>query len=86
MQINSKLFEDFNAKLSELIANSPAKDIEKNIKALAAGAFSKLELVTREEFEVQREVLVRTRERLAQLEAQVAALEARIGGTEMTRQ
>jgi BMFP domain-containing protein YqiC len=77
MEINSKLFDEFGAKISELLAHSPAKDIEKNVKALMAGAFSKLELVTREEFDIQREVLVRTRERLAQLEAKVAELEAR---------
>ncbi|MFA9440817.1 accessory factor UbiK family protein [Uliginosibacterium sp. sgz301328] len=77
MAINSKMFDELGAKLSEMLANSPAKDLEKNAKALMAGAFSKLDLVTREEFEIQREVLARTRERLAQLEARVAELESR---------
>ncbi|MGC3962503.1 MAG: accessory factor UbiK family protein [Rhodocyclaceae bacterium] len=77
MAINSKMFDELGAKLSEMLANSPAKDLEKNARALMAGAFSKLDLVTREEFEIQREVLARTRERLAQLEARVAELESR---------
>ena len=75
MSLNNKLFDEVGAKFSELLANSPAKDIERNVKAMMAGAFSKLDLVTREEFEVQREVLARTRERLVQLEARVTELE-----------
>jgi BMFP domain-containing protein YqiC len=75
--INTKMLDDLSAKFSEMLAHSPAKDIEKNAKAVFAGVFSRLDLVTREEFEVQREVLTRTRERLAQLETRVAELEAR---------
>ncbi|HSD37625.1 MAG TPA: accessory factor UbiK family protein [Rhodocyclaceae bacterium] len=75
--INSKMLDDLGNKFSEMLAHSPAKDIEKNAKAVFAGVFSRLDLVTREEFEVQREVLTRTRERLAQLEARVTELEAR---------
>jgi ubiquinone biosynthesis accessory factor UbiK len=78
MALNSKLFDDVSAKFSEMLANSPAKDIEKNAKALLSGAFSKLDLVTREEFDIQREVLARTRERLAQLEARVTELENKL--------
>ncbi|MFT4172762.1 MAG: accessory factor UbiK family protein [Rhodocyclaceae bacterium] len=78
MALNSKLFDDVSAKFSEMLANSPAKDIEKNAKALLAGAFSKLDLVSREEFDIQREVLARTRERLAQLEARVTELEGKL--------
>ena len=74
--LNEKLFRDLSAKFSELIANSPARDLEKNARALLTGFFSRLELVTREEFDVQSEVLRRTREKLEQLEAKVAELEA----------
>ena len=74
--LNEKLFQDVSAKLSELIANSPARDLEKNARALLTGFFSRLELVTREEFDVQSQVLRRTREKLEQLEAKVAELEA----------
>lgn len=72
-----KFFEDIAAKFSALIAASPAKDVEKNARALLTGAFARLDLVTREEFDIQRELLVRTSEKLAQLEARVAELEAR---------
>ena len=76
--IGKKIFEEVSAKLSETIANSPAKDLEKNARALLASGFSKLDLVTREEFEVQREVLAHTREKLADLEHRVARLEAEL--------
>lgn len=74
--LNEKLFQDLNTRLSELIANGPAKDVEKNVRALLSGFFTRLDLVTREEFDVQSEVLRRTREKLEQLEAKVAQLES----------
>jgi ubiquinone biosynthesis accessory factor UbiK len=76
MSTTPRFFEEIGAKLSELAANSPAKDIEKNVKALVGSAFGKLDLVTREEFEVQREVLAHARQRLNELELRVAELEA----------
>ena len=72
-----KVLDELSAKLKQVIEASPAKDIEKNLRAVLAGMFGRLDLVTREEFDVQREVLLRTRERLAELERQVAELEAR---------
>lgn len=75
---NPRILDELGAKVSELLANSPAKDIEKNAKALLASGFSKLDLVTREEFEVQKEVLIRTREKLTELEHRVARLEAEL--------
>ncbi|WP_428826159.1 accessory factor UbiK family protein [Azonexus sp. IMCC34842] len=78
--LDPKILEDFGAKMSALLANSPAKDIEKNAKAVMSGVFAKLDLVTREEFDVQAEVLARTRAKLKDLEARVDALEkARAG-------
>jgi ubiquinone biosynthesis accessory factor UbiK len=74
--LNAKIFDELSAKLSAAANSGPARDIEKNMRALLAQGFAKLDLVTREEFDVQTEVLVRTREKLAELEAQVAALEA----------
>lgn len=76
-----KIFEDIGTKLSELAANSPARDLEKNVKAVLSSAFTKLDLVTREEFEVQREVLAHARTRLAELEHRVAELEAKLGAS-----
>ena len=74
--LNAKIIEDISSKLSAVANSSPAKDVEKNLRALLAQGFAKLDLVTREEFDVQTQVLLRTREKLAALEAQVAELEA----------
>lgn len=78
--LNDKLFQDLSARFSELIASSPARDLEKNARALLSGFFGRLDLVTREEFDVQTEVLRRTREKLEQLEARVAELETARAG------
>lgn len=74
--LNPKLLDEMSARVSALLAASPAGDVEKNLRALFASVFAKLDLVTREEFDVQREVLGRTREKLTALEARVAELEA----------
>ena len=78
----TKFIDEFNARLAALIASSPAKDVERNVKALMAGAFSRMDLVTREEFDVQAKVLARTREKLSELERRVAELEAAAARTE----
>lgn len=75
--MNEKLLSDLTARLSELAANNPAKDLERNMRALLAATFARLDLVTREEYDVQVQVLARAREKLAALEARVAELEAR---------
>lgn len=74
----TNFLNDLQARLSKAFENTPAKDLEKNVKAMLTQGFSRLDLVTREEFEVQAQVLVRTRARLEALEARVAELEARI--------
>jgi len=74
--LNPKLLDEISARVSAVLAASPAGDVEKNLRALLASVFAKLDLVTREEFDVQREVLGRTREKLTALEARVAELEA----------
>ncbi len=76
MSSAAKFIDEFNARLSALIASSPARDVERNVKALMSGAFARMDLVTREEFDVQAKVLARTREKLADLERRVAELEA----------
>ncbi|MGQ0578124.1 MAG: accessory factor UbiK family protein [Betaproteobacteria bacterium] len=75
--MNTKLLEELNRRVSDLIAATPAKDIEKNLRALLSSTFSRLDLVTREEFDIQQEVLRHTREKLGQMEARVAQLEAK---------
>lgn len=77
--MDSKLLDDLNRKVKELVDASPARDIEKNLRALMSSTFSRLDLVTREEFDLQQELLQRTREKLEQMEAKVAELEARQG-------
>ncbi len=74
----SNFFNDMQSKISQAIENSPAKDIEKNVKAMMSQGFSKLDLVTRDEFDIQAQVLEKTRSRLEALEIQVAALEAQL--------
>ena len=74
--LNPKLLDEMSARFSALLATTPAGDIEKNLRAALAALFAKLDLVTREEFDVQREVLTRTREKLTALEARVGELEA----------
>lgn len=69
-------FSDLQSKISQAIENSPAKDIEKNVKAMMSQGFSKLDLVTREEFDVQAQVLAKTRAKLEALELRVTELEA----------
>ncbi|MDR3087660.1 MAG: accessory factor UbiK family protein [Azoarcus sp.] len=69
-----KIFEELSSRLSALIAGSPAADIEKNARALLSGFFAKLDLVSREEFDIQASALQRTREKLDALEERVARL------------
>ncbi len=73
--MNMQFVEDLSAKLRETLSRSPAGDLEKNIHALLQSAFTKLALVSREEFDVQTEVLRQTREKLDALERQLSALE-----------
>ena len=73
----TRILDDLSARISEFLAASPAKDVEKNLQALLSAAFAKLDLATRAELEIQAKVLARSREKLSQLEARVAELEAR---------
>jgi BMFP domain-containing protein YqiC len=75
--LNSKSLDDLAHKIGETIENSPARDVEKNIKAMLQGGLQRLDLVPREEFEIQARVLARAREKLEALEARVTELEAR---------
>jgi ubiquinone biosynthesis accessory factor UbiK len=73
---SEKVVQDMSARISAALASNPARDVEKNVRALLASALSRLDLVTREEFDLQTELLRRTRERLDQLAARVTELEA----------
>ena len=74
----NRIFDDISARVSQVLAKSPAKDIEKNLRGMLSSAFSRLDLVTREEFDVQAKVLLRTREKLVAIEARVSELEKRL--------
>jgi ubiquinone biosynthesis accessory factor UbiK len=74
----TNFFNDLQSKINQALENSPAKDIEKNMKAMLSQGFAKMDLVTREEFEVQTQVLAKTRARLEELETRVAELEAQL--------
>jgi ubiquinone biosynthesis accessory factor UbiK len=75
---NNQVITDISNKIRELTKNSPLEDMDKNIHALIQGTFTKMELISREEFDVQAEVLRNTREKLVQLEAKLAELEAKL--------
>lgn len=74
----NEVLQDIQTKFSDLLKHSPAKDVERNMKAMLTQGFSKLDLVTREEFDTQAQVLARTRVRLEELERRVAELEAQL--------
>lgn len=71
----AQFIADLNARMSEILASSPAREIEKNLHSMLNGAFNRLNLVTREEFDIQAKVLARTREKLAAVEAKLAEME-----------
>jgi ubiquinone biosynthesis accessory factor UbiK len=75
---SAKIIEEIGARISEAVASSPARDVEKNVRALLSGALGRLDLVTRAEFEVQTQVLLRTREKLEAMTARIAELEAEL--------
>ena len=73
--MDNRMLDEINNKIKELLENTPAADMQKNLRALLQSTFAKLDLVTREEFDVQRAVLLRAREKITQLEARLAMLE-----------
>ena len=72
-----QLFEEVSSKISETIANSPAKDMEKNVKAMLGSAFNRMDLVTREEFDAVRTMAQKAREENEALKARIEALEGK---------
>jgi len=75
--LNAHSFDELAARIGKAIENSPAKDIEKNVKAMLASGLARLDVVPRAEFELQTQVLQKTREKLEALEKRVAEFEAR---------
>ena len=80
--INLKSIDDLARRLSDLVPpglSEAREDLEKNFRAALQSGLSRLDLVTREEFDVQRAVLLRTREKLDLLERMLVEMEARLG-------
>ncbi|HWA39886.1 MAG TPA: accessory factor UbiK family protein [Burkholderiales bacterium] len=75
--IDRRLFDDLRARINEALRNSPAADVEKNLKALLGAWFDRMDLVQREDFEVQRKLLERAQTKLAEMEARLGELERR---------
>jgi ubiquinone biosynthesis accessory factor UbiK len=76
--LNSKTFDEIAARIGQIIESSPAKDIEKNVKAMLTSSLARLDLVPRAEFEVQAQVLLKTRAKLEALERRLAEIEERL--------
>ena len=76
--LNSKTLDDLAARIGKALEGSPAKDFERNVKAMLQSGLARLDLVTRQDFDIQAEVLRKTREKAERLEARVNELEARM--------
>ena len=74
---DKRLFDDLSERINEAFRNSPAQDFEKNLRAMLAGWFDRMDLVLREDFEVQKKLLERAQAKLVELEARIADLERR---------
>jgi len=79
--IDKRTFDDLNERIADALRNTPAADLEKNLRALLASWADRLDLVAREDFDVQRKLVERAQARLAELEKRVAELEMRAPGT-----
>ena len=75
--IDKSKIQEISDKVSKIIENSPISDIEENINALLQSTFTKLDLISREEFDVQTQVLKRTRLKLEDLEKKIDALQTK---------
>jgi BMFP domain-containing protein YqiC len=79
--MDPNILNDLNERVRQVLSQSPAADLEKNLRAMLTSVFARLDLVTREEFDIQRQVLLRTREKLARVESKVSELERTLDST-----
>lgn len=79
--MNTAFFNDLSLKIKEISKSSPLGDLEKNLNALLQGAFTKLELVSREEFDVQADLLRVARQQLNEAQYKLEKMEQKL--TEM---
>ncbi len=80
--MSKKILDELQSKLGQIMESSPAKDIERNVRAILTQAVSKLELVTTEEYEIQRLTIVQLQNRVNMLENRLSDLENRIQQSE----
>jgi hypothetical protein len=73
----TSFIDELQDRVTAVIQQTPAADLQKNLKALLAQQFARLELATRDEFDTQAKVLARARARLEELERRIAELEQR---------
>jgi BMFP domain-containing protein YqiC len=73
--IDKRLVEELNERIAHALRDSPAADLNKNLRALFTGWLDRFDLVTREDFDVQKKLLERVQAKLAELEARIAELE-----------
>jgi BMFP domain-containing protein YqiC len=71
--IGDKILDDISARVAAAMASSPVRDAEKNVRVLLRSALGQLDLVSREEFDIQVALLARAREKLDALEERLAA-------------
>jgi BMFP domain-containing protein YqiC len=71
-----RVLDELGARISEVLKNSPAQDLEKNLRALITALLERFDVVTREDFDAQKRVLERAQAQLAELEVRLAELEA----------
>ncbi|MDA1331423.1 MAG: accessory factor UbiK family protein [Proteobacteria bacterium] len=72
--IDKKVLDELINKINDLVKNSPIQDVQRNVRAVLSGWFASHNLVTREEFDAQVEVLRRAQDRLRTLEQRIEEL------------
>ncbi len=75
MLFSNDKIKELSLKIKELIDSSPISELETNLHALIQGALTKMELVSREEFDIQSALLARTQQQLKMLEEKITVLE-----------
>lgn len=75
-----RLIDEIGDRISKVLAASPASDVERNVRALLSTFFERFDLVTREDFEVQKRILERAQARIGDLEARLARFESSSDG------
>jgi BMFP domain-containing protein YqiC len=77
---DKRLIDELGERIAQAMRESPAQDLEKNLRALLGAFFDRYDLVLREDFEVQKKLLERAQGQLEVLEARLSELEASRSG------